>query len=31
MLRLLIGSDYANASEVMSAMEALTRAMGGVY
>ena len=30
-LRLLIGSDYANASEVMSAMEALTRAMGGVY
>ena len=30
-LRMLIGSDYANASEVMSAMEALTRAMGGVY
>ena len=30
-LRLLIGSEYANASEVMNAMEALTRAMGGIY
>jgi penicillin-binding protein 1A len=30
-LRLLIGSDYADATEVMNAMETLTRAMGGIY
>ena len=30
-LRMLIGSDYADAAEVMNAMEALTRAMGGIY
>ena len=30
-LKLLIGSEYPNQAEVMNAMEALTRAMGGVF
>ena len=30
-LRMLIGSGYASQEEVLAAMEALTRALGGVY
>ena len=30
-LRMLIGSGYADQAEVLAAMEALTRALGGVY
>ena len=30
-LRLLIGAEYPDQAEIMSAMESLTRAMGGVY
>ena len=30
-LRMLIGSGYAEQAEIMAAMEALTRAMGGIY
>ncbi|MBR6442751.1 MAG: PBP1A family penicillin-binding protein [Clostridia bacterium] len=30
-LRMLLGADYPNQAEIMSAIEALTRAMGGMY
>ena len=30
-LRMLLGSGYADQSEIMAAMEALTRALGGIY
>ena len=30
-LRMLLGADYPNQAEIMAAIEALTRAMGGMY
>ena len=30
-LRMLLGTGYANQTEIMAAMEALTRALGGIY
>ena len=30
-LRMLIGSSYANADDVMTAVENLTKAMGGIF